>query len=99
MARWIGTARSSWPAHRSSSERPRLQSPVSASVVQDVDTWMDVHNHGGRWTPDVERLAEPGRFALKRLDFKMAGPWRVRFGVKASAAATAVRTSLPICVE
>jgi hypothetical protein len=73
--------------------------PVPAAVIENVDTWMDVHKHGGRWEPDVERLAEPGRFAFKHLDFKMAGPWRVRFGVKATAAATAARTSLPICVE
>jgi hypothetical protein len=73
--------------------------PVVEATIVDVDTWMDVHNHGGRWAPDVAPAGEPGRIALSRLDFKMAGPWRVRFGVRASASAAVLRTSLPICVE
>jgi hypothetical protein len=73
--------------------------PVVDATIVDVDTWMDVHDHGGRWPPDIVPAGQPGRIELQRLDFKMAGPWRVRFGVKASAGGAVVRTSLPICVE
>lgn len=76
-----------------------LGMPVAEATIVDVDTWMDVHNHRGRWTPDIAPTGQPGRVALQRLDFKMAGPWRVRFGVKAGAGAAVVPTSLPICVE
>lgn len=76
-----------------------LGMPVGDATIVDVDTWMDVHGHAGRWAPDIVPQGQPGRIALQRLDFKMAGPWRVRFGVKASASAAVVRTSLPICVE
>ena len=73
--------------------------PVSGAVIEDVDTYMDVHKHGGRWQPTIVPGDAPGRFQLTRVDFKMPGPWRLRFAVKPSASGTAVRANFPICVE
>ena len=73
--------------------------PVPGAVIEDVDTYMDVHKHGGRWEPTISPGTAAGRFALTRVDFKMPGPWRLRFAVRPSAGGTAVRTNFPICVE
>lgn len=73
--------------------------PVADASIVEPDTWMDVHNHGGRWEPEVEERSEPGQFELTKLDFKMPGPWRLRFGVKASDDAEVARTTFQICVE
>ena len=73
--------------------------PVPGAVIEDADTYMDVHKHGGRWDPTIAPGAEPGQFELTRVDFKMPGPWRLRFAVKASATSAAARANFPICVE
>jgi hypothetical protein len=58
-----------------------------------------VHNHGGRWDPTIAAGASAGQFQLTKVDFKMAGPWRLRFEVKANASAAATRAAFQICVE
>ena len=73
--------------------------PVPGAVITSADTYMDVHKHGGRWEPTIAKGAAPGQFELTRIDFKMPGPWRLRFGVKPSADAAEARASFQICVE
>lgn len=71
---------------------------LSSATVLLADTWMPFHNHGGRWTPDIEPLGD-GRFLLRDLDFKMRGANLVRFSVKKDAAAPLLGVNFRICAE
>lgn len=73
--------------------------PLTGALVLSADTWMTVHDHGGRWEPIVEPLAGPGQFLLRGLDFKMRGPWLVRINVQPAPGARPLAARFAICVE
>lgn len=53
------------------------EQPISDVMVDPQEPWMDVHNHGGGWPPDVVTLDEPGQLEFDRINLKMSGPWRL----------------------
>jgi len=62
-------------------------SPPDAELVRG-QTFMPIHGHDGRVQPELKPLAaEPGRFAIERLNFTMRGPWEVRLWTRAADAA------------
>lgn len=73
--------------------------PLQGASITRADSWMIVHNHGGRHPPKIEKGASAGSFVLNDLDFRMRGPWQVRMDVKKSADAAPVQVVLQVCVE
>jgi hypothetical protein len=73
--------------------------PLVGAAVLSADTWMTVHNHGGRWEPTIEPLAAAGQFVLRGLDFKMRGPWLVRITLQPAPGARPLAARFAICVE
>ena len=60
--------------------------PPDAQLVRG-QTFMPVHGHDGRVQPEFKALAQPGQFAIERLNFTMRGPWEVRLWLSSPAAA------------
>lgn len=60
-------------------------SPPDAELVR-AQTFMPVHGHDGRVQPELKPLAQPGQFAVERLNFTMRGPWEVRLWTRTAEA-------------
>jgi len=73
--------------------------PAAGATIVKADSWMPVHNHGGRTKPTVEKLAAPGQFLLDDIDFRMLGPWQVRMDVRAEGETSVSQAILQLCVQ
>ncbi|MET0339421.1 MAG: FixH family protein [Polyangiales bacterium] len=73
--------------------------PLADAKVENPDTFMAVHGHGGAFLPDIAKGAGPGEWKLIGLDFTMRGPWEVSFDLTPTGAARPTLVSLNICVE
>jgi hypothetical protein len=72
---------------------------LEGATIVAADSWMPVHQHGGRKRPTIMPLAQSGQFKLDNIDFRMLGPWQVRVDVKTTADATQERVALQLCVK
>lgn len=60
--------------------------PITDIEVTPDEPWMDVHNHGGGYPPDVMPVDEPARLEFDRVNLRMSGPWRLNLNASSKAA-------------
>ena len=60
--------------------------PIDDIKVTPNEPWMDVHNHGGGYAPDVVARDEPGQLEFDRINLKMPGPWRLNLNASSAKA-------------
>jgi hypothetical protein len=60
--------------------------PLEDIEIDEAETFMPVHRHGGGLTPVPTKLSEPGRVRVEKLNFTMAGPWEVILNVSSAKA-------------
>lgn len=60
--------------------------PLEDIEIDEAETYMPVHRHGGGLTPEPTKLSEPGRVQIEKLNFTMAGPWEVILNVSSAKA-------------
>jgi hypothetical protein len=58
--------------------------PIDDIQVTPQEPWMDVHNHGGGYAPDVVAQDEPGQLKIERINLKMPGPWRLNLNASSA---------------
>lgn len=73
--------------------------PLAGAKIDNADTFMSVHGHGGAFDPIIEPGAGPGEWKLIDLDFTMRGPWEVSFDLIPAGATRPVLVVFNICVE
>jgi len=62
------------------------------------ETFMPVHGHDGRVTPEITALSEPGRFQADPVNFTMRGVWETRFWLRDDAAEADDYVVFHVCV-